>query len=595
MSSYVSLYNETNGDFSSIIIDNAIINTAQINTATVNNAAITTETVGTSTINTLTIGNNIFIPDGSLENPGLAFETDHTTGIYRSGDFWNPEVTFVLNGYPVLGLDLTGAITAKIPVICFGDTTFAFYRQDNSLYIFLNYSDEFIWSAGVFQSAHNFGSLGVPTTPWNYIYVNNVVSSSINNSGTTTLTGAVSCGALTSTGNFSNGTNALTTGAITSSGAFSNGSNALTTGAITSSGAFSNGTNTLTTGAITSSGNFSNGTRTMITGAITSSGIFSNGTNTTTSGSFSAGNGSLGTPSFGFSSLSNTGIYCDNPTNGNITLASNGLLILTIDKNKNVYPRNTGSSIGISTVPFTNGYITNLLSTSSTLGSVTCTSLTSSGTVSCGTNSLTCGSITSSGNFNNGTNSMTTGAITSSGTISCGTNSLTCGAITSSGNFNNGTNSMTTGSLSCTNYVSTAQSFVRWQLTSDVSIPTVAVTSLTWPSTAAFTQGNAITLNPDLFTFKLAITGVYLITYEIVWEATGVGVRGAIVDFNDGYYRGVDVRSSSVTNINQGSVMMDRTANSTFVLQVQQSDVSNLKVKTSVGSVITYLCVRFLG
>jgi len=41
-------------------------------------------------------------------------------------------------------------------------------------------------------------------------------STSINNSGTSTLTGVVSCGAITSTGNFSNGTNAATIGALSS-------------------------------------------------------------------------------------------------------------------------------------------------------------------------------------------------------------------------------------------------------------------------------------------------------------------------------------------------------------------------------------------
>src|SRR5437016_3625560 len=46
---------------------------------------------------------------------------------------------------------------------------------------------------------------------------------SINNSGTSTLTGAVSCGAITSTGNFSNGTNAMTTGALSTTSINSSG------------------------------------------------------------------------------------------------------------------------------------------------------------------------------------------------------------------------------------------------------------------------------------------------------------------------------------------------------------------------------------
>lgn len=49
--------------------------------------------------------------------------------------------------------------------------------------------------------------------------------------------------------------------------------------------------------------------------------------------------------------------------------------------------------------------------------SVSCVGLTSSSTMSCGTNAMTCGAITSSGIFSNGTNAMTCGAITSSGAI----------------------------------------------------------------------------------------------------------------------------------------------------------------------------------
>jgi len=150
-------------------------------------------------------------------------------------------------------------------------------------------------------------------------------------------------------------------------------------------------------------------------------------------------------------------------------------------------------------------------------------------------------------------------------------------------------------SLSCSSYVATAQSFVRWELSTSVSIPSVILTSLTWPASAAYTQGTAITLNPDLFTFKFSIAGIYLVNYQIVCEATGVGSRGVLANFSDGYFRGVDVRDSAITNINQGSVMREAAVNSTLVIDVQQGDVSNLKVQPTVGSVITYLTIRFLG
>ncbi len=135
------------------------------------------------------------------------------------------------------------------------------------------------------------------TAPYNFSVVggNASISGSLS-SGAITSSGNFSngsntlgCGPITSSGNFSCGTHAITCGAITGSGAFSCGSNAVTCGGITSSGNFSNGSNTLGCGAITSTGNFSNGTHAVTCGAITSSGNFSNGSNTLGCGAITSG------------------------------------------------------------------------------------------------------------------------------------------------------------------------------------------------------------------------------------------------------------------------------------------------------------------
>jgi hypothetical protein len=144
------------------------------------------------------------------------------------------------------------------------------------------------------------------TAPYNFSVVG----------GNASISGSLSSGAITASGNISCGSHALTAGgvtcgAITSSGNFSNGSNTLGCGAITSSGNFSNGTHAVTCGAITSSGNFSNGSNTLGCGAITSSGAFSNGSNTLGCGAITSG---AITSSGNITSTGNVGIGTSSPT-----------------------------------------------------------------------------------------------------------------------------------------------------------------------------------------------------------------------------------------------------------------------------------------
>ena len=95
MSSYVSLYNQTEGNFDDVIINNATINNVTVNNATITSetvgtsnityAVIVNENVGTSTINNLTIGNVLYFPDGTVSLPSIAFANEHSTGLYRVG------------------------------------------------------------------------------------------------------------------------------------------------------------------------------------------------------------------------------------------------------------------------------------------------------------------------------------------------------------------------------------------------------------------------------------------------------------------------------------------------------------------------------
>src|SRR2546423_12303219 len=87
---YVSLFNETDGTYTNLIIDNANINSANIV-----NATITTENVITSTINNLTIGNFLRFPDGSVSLPSIAFANETSSGFYRVG---TNQIGLVTNG-----------------------------------------------------------------------------------------------------------------------------------------------------------------------------------------------------------------------------------------------------------------------------------------------------------------------------------------------------------------------------------------------------------------------------------------------------------------------------------------------------------------
>ena len=373
--------------------------------------------VNTTTQN-LTLTNKLTLPDGSETDPSLTFTLDQDTGLYRPS---SNNVTITLGGNDsysfgtssmtsngnILGVNgsntsptysfssdpNTGMYSFAPDQLGFstaGATKFVIDGTESTLQTSLNCVNincqsvsagthsitcGDITSTGTFDNGThdmltgniqctsitvpgggNFDefALNTATAP---IYTTDIFCTNATVTGTLSITGSVSVGAITSSGPFTNGTNSLTTGAITSSGTFSNGTNSLVTGAITSSGAFTNGTNTLscgnvtcrtinagtnsvTCGAITSSGTFSNGTNSLTCGAITSSGTFSNGTNSLTCGAIT----SSGTFSNGTNSMT-TG----NITSGSMNAGTNSATIGNLNISGEVLCSNSKGSFIVNT------------------------------------------------------------------------------------------------------------------------------------------------------------------------------------------------------------------------------------------------------
>lgn len=308
MSSYVSLYNETTGDFDTIIIDNAQINTATINTANITtetvgssnitNAIIGTENVTTSTISNLTIGNVLYFPDGLVTLPSIAFANEHSTGFYRYG---TNQIGLVTNGV-LRGLITNTGLVSVYDVEAGGQFLSNYGSISVPSFSFIGSPSTGLFSATGADLSLTFGgvqlyefnnlnftpvvtgiNLGNSSFPWNNCYFNNLFSTSsslgaitctsINNSGTTSLGNTLTCNSIISTSSCT--VAALTTTSISNSGTMSSGS-------ITSTGNFNNGTNSLLTGALSCSSINCSGTSsllgTLTTNALIVSGLSANST-----------------------------------------------------------------------------------------------------------------------------------------------------------------------------------------------------------------------------------------------------------------------------------------------------------------------------
>ena len=99
MSSYISLYNETNGDFNNLVVDDLTVTNLTVDNVDVKNAVIDDEKVNTSLIQDLSIGNRLLLPDGKISSPSLAFTSETDLGLYKSN---TNEISLVNNSLPIL-------------------------------------------------------------------------------------------------------------------------------------------------------------------------------------------------------------------------------------------------------------------------------------------------------------------------------------------------------------------------------------------------------------------------------------------------------------------------------------------------------------
>lgn len=348
MSSYISLYNETNADFNNLTVTGDIdLSEADI------------------------IVGSIKFQDGTALAPSITFASDTDTGLFRQGTNSISITTggterlrigdTEINAYETFkgtDLSMTGQILGKDGSnisVSFGlasDPSTGFYRSGAA-------------TIGV-------SSNGIQVARFNLSNMQTFVPLLLNGN-------TMSCGGILSSGIISCGTNSLTCGAlfsssISSSGTFTNGTNAMTTGdlsctSLTSTGFITNGTNPLTTGSLscislTSTGTISNGTNPLTAGSISC-------TSLTSTGQILGEDGLNTSVSFGLASDPMTGFY--RSAAGTLAFSSHGSTVA----------RFGGSNVQIF-VPL-----------SLTGNALTCGAILASGTISCGTNAMTCGSLTS--------------------------------------------------------------------------------------------------------------------------------------------------------------------------------------------------------
>jgi hypothetical protein len=361
MSNYISLFNETDGNFNNITVDG----TVDLTDADV--------LVGT-----------IQFADGSATAPSITFSADTNTGIYRNssdilsitsggieslrikndkilpyapiqnvdGSASAPSVTF--QTATDLGLYKNSANT--VSVASSGTEVMRFNNSLNQMYVPLSMGTNTLNCGNITCDSINGGtdSAIVGALSATSIACSGTMSCSpnqlscgplsvfgtISSSGSCSLGGTLSCPSI-SCGPISSGAitcaGTLSCTGITSTGAYNSGTNSMNCGAITSNRNFTNGVNSITTGsisclAISSAGSFTNGFNSMTTGNITCSSVNSSGTISATNLSFSGnitGAGSIaisGSISNGSSPLTTGAVTCGDISCNTINSATGGMI-----------------------------------------------------------------------------------------------------------------------------------------------------------------------------------------------------------------------------------------------------------------------------
>jgi len=425
MASYVSLFNETIGDFDSVNINNANIINANIDNAAVINATITNENVQNSSIHLLTIGGQIKLPDGTVVNPSLTFTNETDLGFYRSG---SGEITFVNNGLPLFKISPTQSIIYSDLI-----SDYQFILNDLSANALLPTLNFFDIGLGIYRS--NPDVLSISSEGFQIVDINSlslkvnglIEANSANITGAVTI-GSLNIGSLNVTGTSSFGSTMTCSGSVNGNAGFlarlgttlshSYGFATLSDTFIyatafpsimvqvlssscmefkpTIINIFKNlncSTNTITCGAINPTS--------VNTGAISCSSINNSGTFSNTS---SATIGSLTTTSISCSSINNSGTF------SNTSSATIGSLTTTSINNSGTFSSTSSATIGSLTSSSISNTGTFSSTSSATIGSLTTTSINNSGTFS-NTSSATMGA-------------LTTTSINCSGTLAAGTTKI---------------------------------------------------------------------------------------------------------------------------------------------------------------------------
>ena len=447
MASYVSLFNETTGDFDTINIGSANINSANINTATVINATITNENVTNSIIGFLSILDKLLLPDGTNLNPSLAFSSDTELGFYRSA---LGEITFVYNGLPIFRLntsqttlfnnlfapnrvildEFTG--TAATPTLQFFDIGLGIFRSNLGVLSISSQGFQIVdiddlklkVNGAIEANSATIGTLSIGT-----LNVNNLSVTGTSSFGNTITCSTInSSSAITATGGF---ISRLGTALISSYGFSGLPTTYIYATAFPSIDIQVGGSGCMEfiPTQISVFKNLSCGTNSITCGPI-SSGQITSSSSITANGGFIARLGNSVTSSYGFNSLGNSFIYATaNPSIviqvGGVANIDTGNGYVTIYQPVNVLNQSitcaslngTGAST-INTLTCTSSFLNTMVCTSGSITNVTCTTANITNLTSTTSNvtNLTC----TSGTISN----ITSTTITNSGTMSSGNTTI---------------------------------------------------------------------------------------------------------------------------------------------------------------------------
>jgi hypothetical protein len=171
--------------------------------------------------------------------------------------------------------------------------------------------------------------------------------------------------------------------------------------------------------------------------------------------------------------------------------------------------------------------------------------------------------------------SLSAGAITSSGTISCGTQSMTCGA------------------LSCTSINSTGDVVYPFYTlsvdrNSGQSIPSGSGTLVSFNQTQTNNNWGTVTL-PQA-TFTIPVNGFYDVQYAVIWDSNAVGERLCAIYYNSGTrsFGTSQITANATDKTGQsGSASWQMVAGDVIQLLVFQSSGGNLNIGAAAATYMT--------